>query len=359
MIAHSKGSYDPARPASLRPAPLRSGDRVAVIAPCSPFPQDRFERGLAALGSIGLQAAVPAGLDARFPPGEAAYLAGDDAHRLEQLRAALGDESARAIILARGGYGLLRLASQLSASEFSARPRLLCGYSDATVLHELSARAGVPSIHGPMCTQLGEDQSALARLRALLCGEPPGAIAWEPMHPAGARPAGLDEDRARSAQLGDDRSSPARLGEGRVEGILRGEGRTEGVLRGGNLAVLASLCGTALSPRFSGCILLLEDLNEPPYRLDRLLTQLLLAGALDGVRGVVVGDLSAAGEPGAGRAEAVLERLSGLAVPIAFGAPFGHAGRNQPVAFGVPHALDAAAGTLTPLDSPTSPRATG
>jgi muramoyltetrapeptide carboxypeptidase len=126
------------------------------------------------------------------------------------------------------------------------------------------------------------------------------------------------------------------------------------VLRGGNLALLAALCGTALQPNYQGCIVLLEDLNEPPYRLDRLVTQLLLSGALSGVRAVVVGDLVGPGEPSQGRAEAVAERLSGLSVPVAFGAPFGHAGRNQPVAFGCLHALDADQGTLTPLESPVS-----
>jgi muramoyltetrapeptide carboxypeptidase len=101
---------------------------------------------------------------------------------------------------------------------------------------------------------------------------------------------------------------------------------------------------------------LLEDLNEPPYRLDRLATQLLQSGAFEGARGFVLGDLVGAGEPSAGRAEALAERLGTLGVPVAFGAPFGHAGRNQPVAFGVPHALDAAAGQLTPLDVPTADR---
>ena len=114
--------------------------------------------------------------------------------------------------------------------------------------------------------------------------------------------------------------------------------------------MLAALCGTPLQPSFRGAIALLEDLNEPPYKLDRLLTQLLLAGSFDGVRGVVVGDLVAPGEPSVGRAEAVAERLSSLGVPVAFGAPFGHAGRNQPVAFGTLHELDAGRGRLVPLE---------
>ena len=96
--------------------------------------------------------------------------------------------------------------------------------------------------------------------------------------------------------------------------------------------------------------MLLEDLNEPPYRLDRLCTQLLLSGAFEGAVGFVVGDLAAEGEENDGRDEAVGERLATLGVPVVLGGPFGHAGRNQPVAFGIPHTLDADEGALVQID---------
>lgn len=328
-------SYQPGVPAPLRPPPLQAGDRAVVIAPSSPFDRERFERGVLALeDELGLEPAFGDGLFSRYPPGEAAYLAGDDVRRLDELRTALEDPEARLIVLARGGYGLLRLVGRdpwrapvpnaagapLAVEEIGRAGKLLLGYSDATVLHELWARAGLPSLHGPMCTQLGEEPGALERLRRLLAGEDPGPLGWEPLRPPGAR-----------------------------------GGRAEGVLRGGNLAMLAALCGTPLQPRFDGCLVLLEDLNEPPYRLDRLVTQLLLSGALDGARGVVVGDLFGAGEDSQGRVEAVAERLARLDCPVAFGAPFGHAGRNQPVALGVLHALDADRGELRPLESAVEP----
>jgi muramoyltetrapeptide carboxypeptidase len=336
----------PSAPALRRGPALQTGDRVAVIAPSSPFDREKFERGVKALTEIGLEPAFGEGLFSRHPAGEAAYLAGADGRRLAELRGALLDPAARLVVLARGGYGLLRLlgrgeagshadarpagarstalpADPLSVQEIAAAGKLLLGYSDATVLHELWARAGVPSIHGPMCSQLGEEPLALERLRALLTGTDPRAIAWDPIQLPG------------------------------VDG-----GRAEGVLRGGNLATLASLCGTALQPSFDGCLVLLEDLNEPPYRLDRLVTQLLLSGALTGARGFVIGDLWTQGEQPRGRAEVLAERLSALGVPLAFGAPFGHAGRNQPVAFGCVHALDARGGRLLPLEGPTVPRAT-
>ena len=285
-----------------RPGVLRKGDEIAVVAPSSPFDRTRFERGVQALGQLGL---TPVFTERVFE--KQAFLAGSDGDRQNELQRAL-DGPAKAIILARGGYGALRFATTLR--QIPAKP--LIGYSDATVLHEVWWRARVPSIHGPMCTQLGEDPSALERLGALLLTSQPAApIEWKPEQSAG---------------------------------------RAEGVLRGGNLATLASLCGTPLQPGFKDALVLLEDLNEPPYRLDRLLTQLLLSGAFDGVRGFVIGDLVAPGEPQEGRAEAVAERLGSLRVPVAFGAPFGHAGRNQPVAFGAAHALDAGRGLLVPLE---------
>ncbi len=286
-----------------RPGVLRSGDEIAVVAPSSPFDRTRFERGVQALQQIGLRPVFTERVYAKQ-----AYLAGEDDERQRELQEALVGP-AKAVILARGGYGALRFATLL---EQPLEPKLLIGYSDATVLHEVWWRAGVPSIHGPMCTQLGEDPAALERLRALLFEAQAAApIEWKPGG---------------------------------------GTGRAEGVLRGGNLATLASLCGTRLQPGFNGALVLLEDLNEPPYRLDRLLTQLLLSGAFDGARGFVIGDLTAPGEPEEGRAEAVAERLASLKVPVAFGAPFGHAGRNQPVAFGTRHALDAERGSLVPLE---------
>ncbi len=236
---------------------LRPGDPIDVVAPSSAFDREKFDRGILALRQIGL---APRFRDAIFT--KTGHLAGDDARRRGELQAAFRSDS-KAFILARGGYGLLRFASELT----TIPSKLVIGYSDTTVLHELWRRAGVPSIHGPMCTQLGEDASELQRLQTLLFGELPPPISWTP-----------------------------RTGR---------KGKTEGPLAGGNLASLASMCGTAEDP--------------------------------------------------AGREDVVTERLSQMKVPLVFGAPFGHAGRNQPVAFGCAHALDADKGTLTPLETPGAP----
>jgi muramoyltetrapeptide carboxypeptidase len=295
-----------------RAVALRPGDGIAVIAPASPFDKERFERGVRALQDIGLEPRYGRGV---FESHQG-YLAGDDSRRLDELRHALQDSSAKALVLARGGYGLQRIVSGLPAALVEKNAKPVVGYSDATVLHEVWWRARVPSIHGPMCTQLGEDRTALERLGMLLSGDDPGRIHWPPH---AVRP-----------------------------------GRAEGPLRGGNLTVLASLCGTPLQPSFNGCVVLLEDLNEPPYRLDRLCTQLLQSGAFEGAKGIVVGDLFGIGETSEGRNEVLAERFEPLGIPLVFGAPFGHAGRNQPVALGVPHALDASEGALVPLGSPVA-----
>jgi muramoyltetrapeptide carboxypeptidase len=177
---------------------LRPSDAVEVVAPSSPFDRAKVERGLAALRQLGL---VPRhGQDLFETQG---HLAGSDERRRGELEAAFSSD-AKAVILARGGYGLLRFATMLPKPP----QKLLVGYSDATVLHELFARARVPSIHGPMLSQLGEDPVALERLRTLLFGEQPQPLQWTP-------------------QFATD-------------------GVAEGPLRGGNLASLASMCGTAL-----------------------------------------------------------------------------------------------------------------
>src|SRR3954469_14375593 len=184
---------------------LRPGDGVAVIAPASPFDKERFERGTRALQDIGLEPRYGKGIFERH----LGFLAGDDARRLEELRHALLDSSAKALVLARGGYGLARIIAGVPVDMVEKHPKPVIGYSDATVLHELWWRARVPSIHGPMCTQLGEDRTPRAR-PPRRGGLPPARDAVRVQWPPHAVPAG----------------------------------RGDGPLRGVNLAVLASLCGT-------------------------------------------------------------------------------------------------------------------
>lgn len=306
-------------PSRLRPRALRPGARIHVVAPSGPVPADRLETGLATLRGQILPPHTTSEISLAGNVGtRAGYFAGDDPTRLTALQAALADPEIDAIICARGGYGLTRLIGSLDPARLRAAPKLLVGFSDVTALLAWGlVGAGLVSIHGPVVTQLGaladEDRE---RLALLLRGEDPGALVAE----AGA--------------------------------VLRG-GCVEGPLIAGNLEVLRSLVGTRFMPDLAGCILALEEVGERPYRIDRMLTQLLTSGALRGVRGIAVGQLHACEEPASGNpdsptAEAVvLERLATLGVPVVTGFAFGHAPeRNAALPFGTPVRLDADNGAL-------------
>lgn len=309
-------------PAPLRPRPLRPGARVHVVAPSGPVPQDRLDAGLAVLRNL-----VPGEISlAPNLTTRVGYFAGDDRARLAALQAALADPTIDAVVCARGGYGLTRLLPLLDPQRLAAAPKLLLGFSDVTALLAWSlAQVGLASVHGPVVTQLatiGVDDHE--RLALLLAGEDPGAL---------------------SAETG---------------AILHG-GVVEGPLFAGNLEVLRSLVGTRAFPDLSGCILALEEVGERPYRIDRMLTQLLTSGVLRGVRGVAVGQLTNCEEPATGNPESptaeevVLERLGVLGVPVATGFPFGHApDRHAALPVGSRVRLDAENAALTMLEPLTA-----
>jgi muramoyltetrapeptide carboxypeptidase len=272
-----------------------------VVAPASPFDPAALEAGLAVLrGPLGLRPRLRPDLTAR-----AGYLAGDDGRRLEEWREAVADREARAIFCARGGYGTMRLLPAIDPAPLLADPKLLVGFSDVTALHALLNRAGLATVHGPVVTQLGRAPAdAVAHLKALLYGEAPRPSVW------GAPEAGA----------------------GLAGGATVTPGRARGRLLGGSLALLGHLCGTPWMPLLEGAILILEDVGERPYRLDRYLTQLALAGALRGLAGVAVGQLTDCdGEAGA---EVVRRLVGALGVPAAEGFPFGHEDRNLALPLG-------------------------
>jgi muramoyltetrapeptide carboxypeptidase len=288
-----------------RPPRLRAGDTVALVAASGPVPPESFAEGAAILGARYRVVHDDRVLARR------GFLAGDDDARAAALADALGDANVRAVVCARGGYGLLRILSRLDARAFAAAPKPLVGFSDVTALHAWALGAGVRTIHGPVVTQL-------------------------------ARVPAADRD-ALVALLEDDAPPP-------LIGGLRAlaPGRGEGPLVGGNLEVLSRLVGTPWAAPLAGAVLVLEDIGERPYRIDRALTQLLAAGALAGVRAVVLGDFVRCDEPDMpSPEEVVVERLAPLGVPIVAGAPLGHGERNRAVPLGAACVVDAGAGTLT------------
>jgi muramoyltetrapeptide carboxypeptidase len=299
------------KPKALRrPAALRPGDAIAVIAPAGPPDGEALARGIALLrGRYDVRTA-------RELPGPTwGVHAGPDDERGRELLWALTDPDVRCVIAARGGYGTARLLEPAVVAALARAPRLVVGFSDVTALLAAALRAaGLRSIHGPMVCQLGR------RGKAWPCFE---------------RLVAMLEDAAPRPPVGG--LAPL------VPGVARGP------LVGGNLTVLSHLVGTPFMPSLEGAVLFIEDVGERPYRLDRCLTHLRQAGALDGVAGVVVGDLTDC-EPAGGEhaaIEVVGRCCAALGVPVATGLQAGHGQGNEPLPLGAPVELDATAGRLT------------
>ena len=302
----------------IRPSRLQPGDRVQVVAASGPVDEERFMVGLEALeGRYDLRFDTT-GLFART-----GFLAGDDTHRLDALNTAIADPECKAVFLARGGYGLLRILQQIDREALRAHPKPIVGFSDVTALLVCCFQAGVAAIHGPMFYQFSdlpvEDKKALF---TLLEDPEPGVLLTG------------------------------------LETVIPGVG--DGPLVGGNLEVLSRLLGTPFEPDLDGAVLFLEEVGELPYRVDRLLTHFELAGVWSQVAGVVIGDFTdcdAAAdvdEQQPTTRQVLVERLERLAVPVVLGGTFGHGERNTALPYGTQVQLDTTSGTLTALEGVVS-----
>jgi muramoyltetrapeptide carboxypeptidase len=274
----------------LKPRAARPGDRVAIIAPASPFPQDAFMAGVDEVRRLGFEPVVAPGVFDRRR-----YTAGEPASRARDLMAAWQDPGVAAILTARGGYGSAELLPLLSIPSLRQSPKLLVGFSDVTsLLSFLTTRCGVTALHGPTVAGGlgggGERYDQESFLRALTSGDPAGELA-----------------------------APA------LEVLAPGE--AEGPVYGGNLTQLAASMGTpfAFDPPH-GCVLFLEDVNERPYRIDRMLTQLKYAGIIDRARALVFGEMPGCDEPDRSitARDVVREACLGFAGPLLWALPAGH-----------------------------------
>ncbi|MFD3571542.1 LD-carboxypeptidase [Streptomyces sp. NPDC058667] len=296
----------------VRPAALKPGDRVAVIAASGPPDQRNLETGLTSLRGLGLEPEVFASARA-----DGDYLAGDDRLRAEDLTAALTDPSFAAVFCAAGGYGAQRTLELVDWRRIGTpTPRVIVGYSDVTALLEaVAVKLGWASLFGPMpaCGGFGpghDDFDSLARLLT-------------------------DPKSVRELRFPDSRP-------------LIG-GSAEGVTLGGTVTLLACSLGTDTSLPAAGGLVLMEDVGEEPFRLDRFLTQLRRGGYLDGAAGVICGTFTGCGERD--QVEALLrDRLGDLGIPVLIRADIGHGVPQQTFPIGVRARLDADAGTLTLQD---------
>ncbi|MFD8373393.1 LD-carboxypeptidase [Streptomyces sp. NPDC059688] len=300
----------------LRPARLAPGARVAVVAPSGPVPEERLQAGLDVLRGWDLDPVVaPHVLDRHRDFG---YLAGTDADRAADFQNAWCDPAVDAVLCARGGYGVQRMVDLLDWEAMrAAGPKVFVGFSDLTVLHEAFAtRLGLATLHGPMAAGIDfvKNTRAQEHLRATL----------------------FAPETVRTIASGGTALVP---------------GRARGVTLGGCLCLLAAELGTPHArASAAGGLLCLEDVGEETYRLDRYLTQLLRAGWLDGVRGVLLGSWENCAEYTEVR-PLLADRLGALGVPVVEDFGFGHCAGALTIPFGATAELDAGAATLT-LDRP-------
>jgi muramoyltetrapeptide carboxypeptidase len=278
---------------------LPENARIAVVSPSGIVDLDRLARGEEVLRSWGYRVERMDGCGARWR-----YLAGEDATRGSDLLRAFSGEY-DAVWMARGGYGLARLLRDLPFEELAPVPFL--GFSDGTAMLTALAQAGRPAVHAPVLTHLGDtaDEESRAHLRALLCGE---------TRPLPVRP------------VANVRAT-----------------RVEGPLLGGNLSVLASLCGTPWQLDGRGAIVVLEDIGEAPYRVDRLLRQMLDSGSIDEAAAIVLGEFSGTTFPDGASwdLEAIVtDALESHGVPLYSGAPIGHGARNRAFVLGSACVID-------------------
>lgn len=283
--------------------PLRRGDTIGILAPGTHGGMTDYTKALALIQSMGYNIKL-----APSVTDDNGYLAGTDAERARDINDFFRDDSVKAILCLRGGYGSARILPLLDYQEIAKHPKLFIGFSDVTALHAaLEERSRLVTVHGPMISTFRGD------------GYSPFTLEW------------FEKGLAGELPVGEIPMPP----EEKLRTVI--PGTAEGILEGGNLTVLASLCGTPYELKGDGAILLLEDTGEDPYRVDRMLNQLYQSGLLSRVKGIVLGDFySAAPMAGEFTVDQVLAHYCTLAgKPVIRNIPAGHGPNNLFLPLGV------------------------
>ncbi len=301
---------------------LNTGARIALVAPAGPLlDRDDLQRAIELCRALGHEPVLGAHAARRY-----GYLAGADDQRVADLNAALADDRVDAVWCIRGGYGVTRILHRVDADALARRPKAVIGFSDITaLLNALTRATGVVTFHGPTARQPMTGFSRRHFERVLGSNAPAGRL--EQLTP----PADVLVPRVP-----------------RVATIVRG--RAEGRLVGGNLTLLQCLVGTSWQPDLEGALLFLEDVGEDLYRVDRALSHLRLAGLLDRLAGVIVGQFAdmkrATADGGLGFDEVLASYFEPIRVPTAMGFPIGHVDDQWTMPIGVRAGLDADAGEV-------------
>jgi len=284
---------------SIRPPRLKPGDTIGIVSPAGPFDPEKFMKGKTVLESMGFQTFFDEGIFQKH-----GFLAGTDIQRSDQVNRLFADPTVQAIACARGGYGSMRILSFLDFETIQTHPKIFLGFSDiSALLSVLYDQCGLVTFHGPVVTTLAyaTEKTVMAMKTALTSVAPLELI---------------PED-----------------------GTVIKPGVCSGILAGGNLTTLCHLVGTSYSPNFKGKILLLEDVGEMPYRIDRMLTQMKLAQCFKGIAGLILGAFKECGH-----LNEIVEIFNNIFedadIPILAGFDMGHGEHNLTIPMGLGATLD-------------------
>ncbi len=290
---------------SVKPPRLMQGDTVGIVAPAGPFDPKKFMKGKAVLELMGFRTFFDEGIFQKH-----GFFAGTDVQRADQVNRLFADSAIRAVVCARGGYGSMRILPFLDFETIQKNPKIFVGFSDISVLLSvLDDRCGLVTFHGPVVTTLANAiEETIAAMRTALKSNT--ALELTPK-----------------------------------EGIVIKSGVSSGIVAGGNLTALCHLVGTPYAPRFNGKILFIEDVGEVPYRIDRMLAQMKLAGCFEGLKGLVLGSFEECGQLDE-IFRIVQEIFRDVNIPILSGFEIGHSRINITIPIGLEATLDTDQQTL-------------
>jgi muramoyltetrapeptide carboxypeptidase len=282
------------------PTRIKAGDTIGIVAPAGPFDRKTFFRGTRIIEDMGFKVFIPPGLFEKN-----SYLAGSDKHRVQYVNQLFADKSIDAIICARGGYGSMRILPMLDYDAIRNNPKVFVGFSDITILLSvLFTRCNLVTFHGPVVTSLAD--------------------------------ASEETKQSFFSNITSDSSLEIMLSGGRKikSGMAAGE------VCGGNLTMLCHLVGTPFAPDFKNKILFLEDRGEAPYRIDRMLVHMELAGCFKGLSGIILGAFDECG-PIEDVIKIIVELFDKHPLPILAGLDAGHGSHNLTIPLGIEATLDA------------------
>jgi muramoyltetrapeptide carboxypeptidase len=318
--------YSKDEPPVIKPPRLKVGDKLAIVAPGSYISEEELQDSIKNLNSLGFETTYSEKILL-----QSGYFAGTDKDRAEDLMDKFSDKSVKGIVCARGGYGCARILPMLDYNVIRSNPKVLIGYSDITVLlYGIYQKAGLIAFHGPVGTSTFNDYSVSNFNKVLMNPESPSLF--------------------KNSNGGEDENVYG------VVSIVKGTGK--GRLVGGNLSIMVSLIGTEFDVDYSNKIIFIEEIGEEPYRIDRMLTQMIQAGKFKHAAGVMMGIFrncevkkeSALTSKSFTLMEVLQDRLSGLKIPVVYGMSFGHVKDKFTIPFGALAELDAGKQTFTLLE---------